>query len=345
MKSGHFYYSLQQITRKWMMATIVTLLVHGTYAQSDSKTFTSLELPVNAIQSGLGGLNVSRSDYSIDFFQNNPALTSDTLSGWASANHLFYFAETGLSTFAYQHNFSKIGVMSFGINHLSLGDIQGYDIVGVPTGTFSSGETTIVVGKSHQEGLFRFGANVKAIFSNLAGYRASALAVDIGGAFVHPTRDLSIGLVIKNLGVVLREFLPTSTSQLPFDVQVGISYKPEHMPFRFSATAYRLSDYNVPYDLRGNTNEQVTTLDKVMSHLTFGGEVLLHKNVNLLLGYNFLKNKELRLENAGGGSGVSIGALARIKYFNFAFSRSGYVTGGAYQLSVSVNTNHILTRK
>ncbi|HEY5691741.1 MAG TPA: hypothetical protein VIS49_09810, partial [Cyclobacteriaceae bacterium] len=166
-----------------------------------------------------------------------------------------------------------------------------------------------------------------------------------GGAFVHPEKDLSIGLVIKNIGLVLQEYSPTSTSRLPFDVQVGISYKPAHMPLRFSGTVYNLSDYQIPYPGLQLADEKPSTLDKVMSHLNFGAELLIHKNVDILLGYNFQRHQELKLEGSGGGSGISIGALLKLRDINFSFSRSGYATGGAYQLSLNMNTKRILRRK
>ncbi|MEZ4944623.1 MAG: type IX secretion system protein PorQ [Cyclobacteriaceae bacterium] len=334
-----FFYNKRNVKHALSIMACVLLMLE-VEAQSNSKSFTSLEMPSNAVLSGLGSVNVSKADYSIDFFQYNPALASDTLNGWASANHLFYFAGTGLSSFSYQHGFKSVGPLSFAVNHLNLGSIEGYDIIGTPTGSFNSGETTLVIGKSHQVNLFRFGVNVKGVFSTLAGYRANALLIDLGGVFVHPTKDLRVGLVIKNAGIVLSEYSPTSKSKLPFDVQMGITYKPEHMPLRFSVTAYRLTDYKVPYE--GDTlGEEMNTLDKVISHLTFGGELLIHRNVNILFGYNFLKHKELKLETAGGGSGVSLGAIARLKQMSLAFSRTGYVTGGAYQLSLGVNTNKI----
>lgn len=314
-------------------------------AQTYSRSFVSLELPVTAEQSALGGENVSLYNFNVDFFQNNPALSSDSLNGWASVNHLFYFAETGFSSFAYQHHFKRIGSLSFGVNHMNFGSLDGYDIFGTSTGTFRAGETTVIIGKSHQVNAFRFGINVKGLFSSLAGYHATALLADVGGTFIHPTKDFTAGLVLKNMGVMLSEFTSTSSSQLPFDIQLGLSFKPEHMPLRFSTTVYRLNDYSNPYLDSLVENEQPSTLDKVASHLTFGAELLIHKKVSVLFGYNFLKHKELKLANAGGGSGFSIGAIAKVKNFNFAFSRTGYVTGGAYQVTVNLDTKKIFLKK
>ena len=37
------------------------------------------------------------------------------------------------------------------------------------------------------------------------------------------------------------------------------------------------------------------TLDKIFRHFNFGAEVLLHRNVNLMVGYNYLVHQELKL--------------------------------------------------
>lgn len=334
------------IWRKLLGVTCVTLAtLGGVKAQTGNQSFASIELPGNAQLSALGGVNVSLADENVNFFQSNPALTSDSLNEWASANYLFYFAGTGLSNIAYQHKFKGLGLLAMGVQHLSLGSFQGYDLMGAPLGTYTSGETTVTIGKSHQANNFRVGVNMKGMFSNLAGYRASALLFDFGGAFVHPHKDLTVGLVIKNMGFVLQEFSTTSSSSLPFDIQTGVSFKPEHMPMRFSLTAYHLNKFDITYYNVDDNTEKANTLDKVTSHLTFGTEIMVHRNVNLLVGYNFLRHRELKLESAGGGSGVSVGFVAKVRNLNLSFSRSGYVSGGAYQLSLSVNTNKLLTRK
>lgn len=313
------------------------------WGQSATASFPTLSLPVSAEISGVSGVNVSDNKLSVAQFQNNPSLSSDTLDGSLSVSHLFYFAGTGFTSFAFQNNFRSVGLISFGVSHLSLGNVDGYDLFGTPIGSFNSGETVLAVGKSHQVNQFRFGVNLKGVFSNLAGYRASAVSLDLGGLFIHPQKDFTIGLVIKNVGVVTREYSATSSSSIPFDVQAGITYKPEHMPLRFSATAYHLTEYNSPYEV--DVTDPPGTLDKVLSHLTFGGELLIHKNVSLLLGYNFLRHQELKLEEAGGGAGFSIGALAKVNRFSLSFSRSGFVAGGAYQVSLNVDTKKIIIRK
>ena len=186
---------------------------------------------------------------------------------------------------------------------------------------------------------------MKGVFSNVVGYRANALMFDLGGAFIHPYQDLKIGLLIKNIGFLLSDYSQTSSTTLPFDIQSGVTYKPEHMPFHFSFTAHYLTSFNILYHNPADGSEKPNALDKALQHFNFGVELLIHKHVNLLVGFNSLKHKELKLENVGGGSGLSFGFLIHIKSMEMAVSRTDYVTGGSYQISLSANIEKLVTSK
>lgn len=323
----------------------IALFLFSVSLVAQRNSFESLNLPGNATLSALGGINVSSTNQNVNFFQSNPALATDTTNGWGSASYLFYFAEIGMANFSYQHDFKTVGALSFGVQHLALGQIEGYDASGVAIGNFDSGETVLYLGKSHRINNFRLGANLKGAVSNVAGFRASALMVDLGGIFIHPHQDLNIGLAIKSIGFLLTEYSETSSTKLPFDIQAGVSFKPEHMPVRFSFTAHHLTSPDLLYDNAAIESEKPTTFDKLLAHLNIGTEVLVHKNARLLLGYNFLKYQELKLETAGRGSGFSFGILARVKSMEMSVSRVGYVTGGSYQVSISANLKKIVTSR
>jgi hypothetical protein len=310
-----------------------------------TKSFGFLDVPNNARLAALGGVNVSLTDRDLNFFHSNPSLTGDTLAGIASASYQFYIADVGNASFAYSHNFSGIGTVVFGVQHLNYGTIKGYDATGHEIGDFKSGETALIVSKSHQVSNFRLGANLKFAFSNIAGFRAIALLTDIGGVFIHPKQDFKAGLTIRNIGFMISEYSETSDTSLPFDVQVGFTFKPEHMPVRFSLTAYNLTgekDYVDPKD----GEPEPGTLDKVLRHFNFGAEILVHKNVNLMIGYNYLVHQELKLPEGGGGAGLCFGFSAMIKTFELVFSRSAYVAGNAgYAFTLSKNIDNMMKRR
>lgn len=299
--------------------------------------YTFLEVPASSRLAALGGVNVSLADRDVNLFSANPSLAGDTLDGFVSANYQFYLATIGQASFAYQHKFRKTGSISFGVQHFSYGTIDSYDAAGLPIGTFNAGETAIMAGKHFSSGAFRFGANIKAIFSNLAGFRSNALAMDVGGLFVHPEQDLLIGLVIRNAGFSISDYTESSTSQLPFDVQLGTTFKPQHMPFRFSITAFDLTDYDDFED----PEDSPGTLDKIVTHLNIATELLLSKNVNVLIAYNFQKRKELKIEEIGGGAGLSMGLSFQIKTVELVLSRVGY---GPRQASYGFTLNSDLKK-
>lgn len=326
------------------MTILGCIAITSCFGQLGGKSsFLTVNIPANARLQATGGINTSLTDRDVNYFLSNPSLVSDSLSGVASANYHFYVADIGQASFAYAHAFKKVGTLAFGIQNLDYGNITSYDETGNELGDFSSGETTITVGKSHQVENFKLGINLKTVFSNIAGYRATALLLDVGGVFVHPKEDFTVGIVIKNAGLVLSEYSATSESKVPFDVQLGVTYKPTHMPLRFSVTAYNLVNADVTYFDQQMQKEEPGIVDKVLRRFNFGAELLIHKNVNILAGYNYLVHQELKLENAGGGAGVSLGFSARVKSFEFVFSRSAYVAGTAgYAVTLSANIDKML---
>jgi hypothetical protein len=308
-------------------------------------SFQFLNIPTHARLAALGGVNVSAADQEINFLFSNPALVSDSLAGWASASYLFHVADIGQASFAFAHDFKKIGTLSFGIQHLSYGEIEGYDGTGMLTDSYASGETALLISKSHQVSYFRLGTTVKTVFSNLAGFRSTAMMLDLGGVFIHPHKALTIGLALKNIGVVLSDYSETNSARIPFDVQAGITYKPEYMPLRFSLTAYNLAQPGELYD-DPNNSEEVGVVDKMMSHLAIGTEILLHRNFNARLGYNHLRQKELQVESGGGGSGFTFGVAARIKSFDISISNSRYGVGNSnYTFTLAANLQTMIFRK
>ena len=334
--------------------TCVVLLIASSsflYGQvGGDRSYEFLNVPYTAKISQLGGVNVSLVDQDVNLFLSNPALIGDTLSGYASANYLLYFAGIGLATFAYARKVDQIGgMLSVGIQHIDLGSIDGYDASGNITQPLSSRETAITLSHARQSGNFRMGINMRWVHSNIANYGSDVLLFDFGGVFVSPDKQFNIGMVIKSIGFVLNDYTDESNSKLPIDIQIGTSIKPKHMPFRFSITAYQFVNggRDVAYyePSNGLQTDAPGGFDKVMRHFVIGTELLLGKNVNIGLGYNHLVRKELSLESKSGGEGISYGLVLRVKAIEFAYSRGGYhAVGGTNHFTLTFNTNKILRR-
>ena len=330
----------------WMFASTFTVQAQF----GGQRSFQFLNLPVTARVSALGGVNVSNWDQDAQMFLANPALLDSSTHRHASITYQSLVADISYGTLGYVHDFEGEGVWGLGIMYLDYGEFQGFDPSGAPVGTFSGSDFAFVVGYARPLGPVQLGLNFKLMNSGLAGFNATALVWDIGGVFKHPEHDLTFGLVFKNIGLMVSDFTETSESRLPFDVQLGASFKPEHMPFRLSLTGYNLGLVNETlFDPTGTgegTPAEVKGFDRIMRHVAIGTEILVHQNFNLRVGYNHLLRQELRLDETSGGAGLSFGFLLRIKKFELAYTRSLYHTGGGYDyFTLVADLNNFIVKK
>ena len=334
------------ISRRVFVSIISVLTAYSLQAQSGFHSFNFIDIPTCPRVTGLGGVNITLSDGNM--FLLNPAMLSPNLSGQVSFNHYFYYAGIRYNSMTYIHDLGKSGTWGIGIQQAGYGVIDSYDPSGNSLGQVQAGEYALVIGNAHKSGNFTIGVNIKIAVSGLASYRASAFLTDIGCAFRHPHQDLTAAIIFYNLGFIIKDYTQTSGSEVPFDVRAGISFKPEHMPFRFSATLQKLNQGNIPYfnGFNGMGLDKPGNFDKIFSHVVVGTELIINKNLSFFGGYNHLIRKELRLQEISGGAGFSYGLLISIKAFALSYASAIYqVAGGTHHLGLSVNLSSMYKRK
>lgn len=330
---------------------IILLLINTgfLYAQIGGKrVFEFLNMPTNARTAALGGVVVSTTDDDATMFLSNPALLVPENHNHLSVSYMGFYADIQYSSFTYTRKFTKFGIMGFGVQRMGYGEFESYDASGNAMGKFDAGETAVTVSNSYKVGPFAMGVNLKFVQSSIYTYSASGLFLDLGGVYSHPEKELTIGLNMKSLGVLLSDYTDSSNGTLPFDVQAGITFKPEHMPFRFTFTAFNLNRDNVAYfdENQSSLDDKPGQVDKIFRHINIGTELLLGKNFNIRLGYNHLLRKELRLTNTSGGAGFNFGFMVRIKAFELAYTNATYhASGGRSFLTITSNLNRILKKK
>lgn len=297
-------------------------------------SFSFLNIANNARINGLGGINVSLADNDINLFSFNPALLDSANTGQIGLNFSPYLASSKFLTLNYSPKFTQkplAGNWAVSLQNLSYGTFQGTDAVGNLTNEFSANDFSLGLTHSRKVNYISFGITAKLVTSVLESYNSVAFLTDWGGTFKHPKHDLNIGVVAKNVGFVMKSY-GNIRPEVPFDLQVGASFKPKYMPVRFSLTghhlyvfdiAYNDPNFNLTFDEQGNKiPKKISTADKISRHFIISTEILIHKNFNLLLGYNFLRRKELLINGLGGASGFSFGANLRLKKLDFAISHS-----------------------
>lgn len=302
-----------------------------------ANSFTSLQLPSFAKIAGLGGVNASLYNKGNSFFLYNPSLLSEENNGFLSLSYALLPGSAGLSNANYNFAINKVGVFGAGLQYVSYGAIQGYDNTGAPTQVFTPNDFTVSISHARQANNFRLGATLKFANASISGYHGNALLFDMGAVFIHPNKDFTVGMVVKNFGFVTSEFSSTGNTSLPFDLQLGTTFKPEHMPLRFSVTLHQLQQWDLMH-AGEEINSLNTTLDNMLRHVVVGAEILINENVSLLTGYNHLRRKDLRLESVGGFSGFSIGTVISVKAFEFVYALGGYhVSGNTNTFTLTAN--------
>lgn len=321
------------------------------------RTMQFLDLPTNARLASLGGANVSApAPNDPQAGLSNPALLDSAMAGKLAFSYVNFVSDIAQNSLQYGFRAGRLGTMSAGLTYLGYGKFEGFDEAGNSTGTFSAQDYALSLTAARHQGPFTLGATLRLAASAYAANKSSAVAADFGARFQHPARQLSVGLAVRTVGVQLKAFDGAEREPLPFDVQLGVSYKPEHMPVRFSATAHRLYQGDIVYldpsakgKLDENNNEIKPTkklADKIGRHFVGGLEVLLSKNVNLRVGYNYLRRRELRLENVSGGAGFSFGAMVKAGAFQLEFTRAIYSpAGGGTYLTVVSDLGRVFHKK
>lgn len=322
-----------------------------------SQSFDFLNLATNTRLIGLGEVNVSSSHNDVTMFSANPALLTDSVDKYLAVNYFSLNAGIGNSQVNYARKLGNKGMWGIAAQQLSYGEFDSYDLSGNFLGTFNANDFALAITHSRTSGVFSFGGTLKFAQSNIENYNATGAFLTLGGAFIHPKADLKIGLVLQNIGVPLSNYTPEQEFSMPFDARLGMTFKPDRMPLRFSVTAHRLTEFlNIAYDDPNQANEidafgeeienKISFADKLARHFVFGGEFVFSKNLNFRLGYNFLNRRELQVEARRAMAGFTYGLMVRIKRFEISYARTiRHIAGGASAFSLSVNTQNLIRRR
>lgn len=321
---------------KNLLIIIVLIPLAGAGQIGGSLGYQSLNFTSNPRAAALAGSSVSLSDGDISQFFENPAILDSVSSGNLFFHFNPYFADAFVYSLAYSFNIKQMDGFAIGVHYFDYGSFEMTDETGQSTGTFTASDYTVSLGKAHRVGPFTLGINVKFVQSSIDVYSSSALVADLGGVF-NINKNWTVGMVFENMGVALSSYSDIDSPDIPFDVKVGTSFKPEHMPLRFTLTTNNIVRQNTELTSE-STGRSTSQIDKVLKRVNIGTELLLSPNFQLLFGYHHKRKQELRLEESGEGAGFSYGLMVRVKKIQLRFSRATYhAAGGSSFISLQTN--------
>ncbi len=343
---------------------LVLVLQFGTYSfgqRQSGRVYEFLGLPGTARITALGGFAIPDLENDLGMALVYPALLNEEMSHHLSLNFVDYFDDINYGTVTFARGFENLGTFSIAMQYIDYGRFIEADETGETHGEFSAGEYNFMVGWGMMlNEQFSIGSNLKAIHSSLHEYQSFGLAVDVSLAYRNPDRLLAIGLVARNMGRQLTYYNTSNREPLPFDLLFGISKELANAPFRFSATAHNLHNFDLTYDASQLVPQQITGIspdeddsgsdfsdlgDKLMRHLVFGVEFIPTDNFNFRVGYNYRRRQEMKVESKISTVGLSWGFGVRISRFHLDYGRSNYHLAGApNHISISTSLSDLFHR-
>lgn len=268
---------------------------------------------------------------------NNPGLLNSKITGQYAATYGSVLPGIKLGAAGYsmskgKHNFSITGV------YIDYGTMERLDAGGNYEGQMIANEMAFRIGHSFNWKGLQIGSQLGYTYAVLGPYVSNGAFINFGFQYSKTDTGIQIGGVIKNLGYQVAEFKNAERESLPFEIQLGASYKPLHMPFRFHVALHSLQRWDLTYDqylesnqvdLNGNTqyNPSATFIEKAFRHVNFGGELILGKHMSVLLGYNYQRRKEMAPSIKSGLSGMGWGIRMKLWRYHLTYSSVAYFPG------------------
>lgn len=342
--------------KKTLLPLFIFFVLSTLSAQIGGRSvFTFLNIPNSARAAALGGSLITSPALDVSLALDNPAQITEELNGQLSFQHQFLQAGIQTGYAGIGKYLSRQKLMTHGsIKYVLYGLFDQTDEFGNITGTFKGSELALQAGASYLlYDKMRLGANLKFIQSSLEVYNSSGLAVDLGAFYQDTATGLSAALVIKQAGLQLSAYDEIKES-LPLDIQLGISKKLTHLPFRFFLTMHHLNRWNLLYDDPNSEEDffsggfqplrkEPTQTDNFFRHFIFGGEMTLGQKeaFKIRLGYNHQLKQELSVINIRSFAGFSFGVGIKVKKFQFDYSNSVLHFGGSsHHLGISTNLRY-----
>ncbi len=325
--------------KKYFKLIILFLLLSKSFATSaqvgGSHTYQFLSLSNSARVAALGGNFLAIKDNDITLAIANPSLITKEMNNQLALSYISYFADVKYGFAAYSHSFNKIGSFVASLQYINYGTFTRTDETGETYGTFRAGEYAFNIGWAKSlDSNFSIGSNLKAILSSLESYKSFGMAVDVAATYQSKNKRFVTSLMFKNIGRQLSYYNEGNREALPFEIQLGISEKLKHAPFRFSLLLNHLEKWDLTYEDPLNPSVKIDPLtkevieksgiskfgDNLMRHVVIGVEFIPSTAFNIRLGYNYQRRQELKVESALSTVGFSWGFGFRISKFNFSYA-------------------------
>lgn len=297
--------------KKAIIVILTLIACQHIVAQESRSAYNFLRLPVSAHAAALGGDNITIIDDDQMLIFSNPALLASVSDKTISLSYMNYMAGTSMAGAAFNRVVKEKASWAASAQYIGYGTMKQTGTDGTQLGEFSAKDIAVA-------GYFSYmlserivgGITAKFVTSYIGNYSSIGMGVDLGLNYYDPDHEWSVSLVGKNLGGQLKAY-DDEYDPMPIDIQLGVSKRFAHTPFRVSATLVDLNHWNY----------------KFTNHLVVGIDAALSESIWLGAGYNFRRANEMNIDDADGGgthgAGLSFGAGLNLQRFklNIAYGK------------------------
>jgi hypothetical protein len=274
-------------------------------------------------QASLGGLRVGSLTYGLPW-GSKPDRIQAPLAQWD--------AQRGLHSWS-----APTWTTAVGVDYLQTGLLEERDAAGELTGTFRAQEVTPrIAAAAHWQG-FTAGLGGKLAMLTYGPYTAQALALDAGLLWTVDSGRTSMGLVVKNAGQSI-EYFAFEREALPLDVQVVLSQKLKHAPFRWNLAYTHLQRWDLRYldpqlitkdPLSGEiTVQEISIWNNALRHIHPSVEAQLGGRIFIQVGYDVRRQMEMRLPTRRSNPGLSFGLSLQTAKMAYQYGSAVYHVAG-----------------
>lgn len=326
---------MKKSIKSGLLIIFSTICIHSVAQIGGSKTYQFLTLPNSARIAAMGGNFLAIKDDDISLAIANPSLITDKMDHKLAINYVNYFSDINYGFAAYAHNFKKLGTFVGSLQYINYGTFTYADPTGLTSGTFKAGEYALNIGWAKMlDSNFTLGSNLKFINSNFETYNSFGVAIDLAATYHNAKKSFTTSLMFKNIGRQLSYYTDGNRENLPFEIQLGLSKKLGHAPFRFSLLLNHLEKWDITYEDPLNPTEKTDPLtgekvvksdislfgDKLMRHVVAGVEFVPSESFNIRLGYNYQRRQEMKVESALSTVGFSFGFGFKVSKFYLSYA-------------------------
>ncbi len=306
-------------------------------------------IPASARVAALGGVPLAITEPDLGIAATNPAFLPYIENQKVAADYVNYISDISIGHASYCFTNSRVpSTMAVGIQYLNGGRNTRYDVYGNEAGSFSTNEYAFHLSYGRRfDSCLAIGATLKPVLSFVAGYSSVGLMADISASYTFNDGRTATSAMLRNAGSQLTAY-NEHYGRVPFEVLIAVSHQLEHAPFRLSVVLQQLQKYRLnadsdnPAEPGSEVERDNITLpsfaDNILRHCIFGVEAFPGKPVNLRASFNYQRRQELKLKDAPGLAGISLGFGLRLKRFSVEYAHARYtLAGSSNHFSVVVN--------